>query len=452
MPPRRVEPLRDPIHLVVDGARVPAREGEPIAMAIVASGRLVLGRSVKYHRPRGAACFVGRCDGCLMRVDGVQSVMTCRAPARDGAIVETQNVLGSARRDLLAATDWFFPHGMNHHEMFTWNEQVNRMMQKVARRIAGIGTLPDDVLEPRESEEIEVDVLVVGAGPAGLTVARECASRHLRTMLVDEEDAPGGSLRWWPGALVGERAIDLADRLASEATQAGVRMHLRSSAVGVYEPWEDARGAGDPPSAAPVQRSARPVVAIETPRELARVRPRRLVIATGRHEGASAFEGADKPGVINFAGACWLLARGIVIGERVLLVGEGRGVDALASALRDARVEIVGPVPHDSVLRVRGRPSVSSAELERDGRTTREECDAVIVAPPTSAVFELAAQAGVRVTWSGSGYELEADARDGRTAADDVRVIGWASNVGALGDALAQAERAAQAIATELAG
>ena len=128
-----------------DARRLTASPNEPVAIALYAAGHLVLGRSVKYHRPRGAACFEGRCDGCLMRVDGVQSTMTCRTGAREGMVIEAQNVLGSARRDLLAAADWFFPHGMNHHEMFTWNEQVNRVMQKVARRIAGVGTLPDGV-------------------------------------------------------------------------------------------------------------------------------------------------------------------------------------------------------------------------------------------------------------------------------------------------------------------
>ncbi len=446
MPPRRLEPLRDPVHLVVDGERVEAREGEPVAVALTAAGRLVLGRSVKYHRPRGAACFLGRCDGCLMRVEGMQSVMTCRAPACDGLHVETQNVVGSARRDLLAATDWFFPHGMNHHEMFTWNEQVNRIMQKIARRIAGIGTLPDEVLAPRPSEQIDVDVLVVGGGPAGTAAATSCASRGLRVTLVDEEDALGGSLRWWPG-----ESRDAIEELGREAERAGVRVLSCSSALAVYDPWEDVAGAGDPPIAAPPRRETNAVVAVDTGEALLRVRPRRLVIATGRHEGASAFEGADTPGVVNFAGACVLLAHGVLVGEDVVVVGEGERVEALARALEEAGAGVVGPVPEASVRRVRGRPSVHGVELERDGEVEHHACDAVVVASPTSAVFELAAQAGVNVTWSGAGYELEADPGDGRTAAPDVRVIGGAAGVLDLDAARAQAERAAEAIARELA-
>src|SRR6478736_1302527 len=133
MPARRLSSSDALVTLTVDGADVPARAGEPIAVALWAARRLVLGRSVKYHRARGAACFSGRCDGCLMRVDGAPSVRTCRTPAAHGTVVETQNVLGSANLDLLSAADVVFAGGLNHHEMFTWSKPVNRVMQEVAR-------------------------------------------------------------------------------------------------------------------------------------------------------------------------------------------------------------------------------------------------------------------------------------------------------------------------------
>lgn len=443
MPPRRLQAIEQRVQLVVDGERVEAEAGEPVAVALAAAGRLVLGRSVKYHRPRGAVCFAGRCDGCLMRVDGQPSVMTCRAPAREGLRVETQNVLGSARRDLLAATDWFFPEGMNHHEMFTWNEQVNRIMQKVARRVAGVGTLPDAPLAPREAPERQVDVLVVGAGPAGLSVARAVAARGLSTLVVDEERAPGGSLRLWPTDASACRA--LADRLAESAVRAGAELLPCASAVAVYDAWEGVDGARE-------SRSGPPVVAIDEPDLLRRVRPRRLVIATGRHEGASAFMGNDLPGVVSPRGAATLLAQGVRIGERVVLAGGGTLLDALAVALREAGVEVLGPVPEAALRRARGRPSVSACELALEGVGRTHACDAVVVSPPTSAVFELAAQAGVEVTYREGAFELEASREDGRTAAPHVRVVGSAAGLVALDAVRAQAERAAGALADELEG
>jgi sarcosine oxidase subunit alpha len=446
MPPRRLEPLEGRrVHLVVDGERVEAREGEPVAVALAASGRLVLGRSVKYHRPRGPACFSGRCDGCLMRVDGQPSVMTCRAPARDGMVVETQNVIGSARRDLLAATDWFFPNGMNHHEMFTWSAQVNRIMQKVARRVAGVGTLPDAPLTPRESPEREVDVLVVGGGPAGLRAARALAARGLSTLLVDEDAELGGSVACWPGTVRAEgrdeAGRDWARRWADDASEAGASLQTRASAVGIYVAGEGVEGAGS--------TDRRPVVAIDEPDRLARVRPRHVLLATGRHEGASAFGGNDKPGVITPRAAAVLLSQGVRIGERVVLAGEGALLDALAVALRAAGAEVIGPLPEEALVRAIGRPVVSACEIRRDGAVERHECDAIVVAPPTSAVFELAAQAGVATRFVYGGFELVVD-EGGATSCPWARVIGGAAGIHQLDAALAQAERAAHALAEEL--
>jgi hypothetical protein len=162
-----VAPPRELVTLRVDGEDVSAVEGEPVAMSLLASGRLVLGRSVKYHRPRGTACFSGRCDGCLMRVDGSPSVRTCGTAAAQGMTLETQNVVGTAELDLLSAADWFFPGGMNHHEMFTWAKPVNHVMQLVARQVVGIGTLPDAPAGVAPVEHRELDGSSSGPVPRG---------------------------------------------------------------------------------------------------------------------------------------------------------------------------------------------------------------------------------------------------------------------------------------------
>jgi sarcosine oxidase subunit alpha len=169
------------VTLVVDGRDVEASPNESVAAAFVASGCWVFGRSVKYHRARGPSCFSARCEGCLMRVDGVPSVMTCRTKVRHGIRCDTQNVLCSAAHDLLALTDSFFPAGLEHYEMFTWSKPVNRTMQLVAREIAGVGTLPGEIERSRPVERRTVGVLVVGAGRAGAKVAARCASDGLRT-------------------------------------------------------------------------------------------------------------------------------------------------------------------------------------------------------------------------------------------------------------------------------
>ena len=87
----------------------------------------------------------GRVTGAWLRVDGRPNVMTCMTPCRGGERLETQNVLGSRQVDLLQVTDWFFPRGIDHHHLLAGVPAASFVMQKVARHVAGLGRLPDEV-------------------------------------------------------------------------------------------------------------------------------------------------------------------------------------------------------------------------------------------------------------------------------------------------------------------
>ncbi len=439
MAPRRIGSVSraDTIAIEVDGEAVAARPGEPVAVAIAAAGRVVLGRSVKYHRPRGATCYAGRCDGCLMRVDGRPNVMTCRIPARAGMKVETQNVLGSAETDLLAAADWFFAGGMDHHRMFTWSKPVNRAMQKVARRIAGIGRIPDEVEAIVPPRDAACDVLVVGAGAAGLAAAAELASRGLAVTVVEENEQPGGALRIFPGEVEDDRgarvaARDLAARLAHKAAGAGrgATMWLGHGAVGVYD--EDG------------------VVAIESHEGLVRMRAKKILVAAGEQEGAVAIEGGDRPGVIGSRAACVLLAHGVVPGGKVAVAGEGAWADAVVAGVRAAGAEVVGPFALADLRAVKGRPAMSGVEVETAGRRQVHACDTLVVAPTPAGLHEIAAQAGARVRWGTGGFEVEAAPGDGATASPRVRAAGGCTGLRSVAQSIAQARAAAKALAEEL--
>src|SRR5512146_925227 len=132
----------------LDGVSYPARTGEPLAAALLAAGVAILGRSPKYHRPRGAFCLAGSCAGCLVRVDGLPSRPACRTPCRDGLEAETQNAVPGARHDLLGAVDLATPHGLDHHRLGTSTPLASRAAVAIARRLAGVGRLPSLAAAP----------------------------------------------------------------------------------------------------------------------------------------------------------------------------------------------------------------------------------------------------------------------------------------------------------------
>src|SRR5271155_38879 len=113
------------------GAAPRAGGGEPLAAALLAADKTILARSPKLHRPRGPSCFRGGCDGCLARVDGVPHVMTCLFPPSGGERIDSQNVVGSRKADLLRVTDWFFAKGLDHHHLMAGVPGLSDVMTSV---------------------------------------------------------------------------------------------------------------------------------------------------------------------------------------------------------------------------------------------------------------------------------------------------------------------------------
>ena len=88
-----IEPSRT-VTITVDGQEIEAREGIPIAAELMRHGLLVLRRTEKRDHPRGVFCAIGRCNDCLMIVDGRPNVRTCVVPVRDGMVIQTQHGRG----------------------------------------------------------------------------------------------------------------------------------------------------------------------------------------------------------------------------------------------------------------------------------------------------------------------------------------------------------------------
>lgn len=425
-----------------EGETLPAIEGEPVACSLIAAGEAVTARSIKYHRPRGPYCFSGACSHCLMRVDGVPNVYTCRTPARAGMRLERQNAYPSAKVDVFEAVDWFFPNGLDHHQMFAGVPVAEQVMAKVARQLAGLGQLPEREAPQRlPARELRVRVAVVGGGAAGSAAAKVLADQGVPFLLLERDGHVGGRLAH--GAPEAE-----APALPDVALFPKGSVLTHTLAIGLYD---DAGG----------RYLAAVAFEPEGPR-LLKVYAERFLLAPGGHPALVPFENNDLPGVYAGRAASLLLREYRVAPESAALVGWGEELYGLAKLMKEngtkvvAVVDLQGPVPAGaselacvgSEPKAHGLGKVSGFSFTRDGgKRVKVDCDAVVVSVPVSPSFELARQGGahVRLNETQSTFVVESDA-DGRTHASDVFVAGDVRGTGSAKEAAASGRRAAEAL------
>jgi sarcosine oxidase, subunit alpha len=417
-PMSRIKAVEEPITLELDGDPLPAREGEPIAAALIGADQLLFARSPKYHRPRGPFCLSGACSQCLMSVDGVPNVPTCRVPARPGMRLQRQNALPDARLDLLRASDFFFRTWFNHHEFLTSVPLAQGVLMRVARQLSGLGVLPEKPGPTRPPAALEHhDTLVVGAGPSGLAAAAELERRGLPYTLLEREALAGGRLLTDPG--------EVAPAWAPPAE----RLRLGALVVGLF--------ADDGP----------PFLAVIDGDRLHLLFYRRLLLAVGGHPQLPTFPNNDLPGVMAGRAVSRLIRQsGVLPGHRVACVGEPGEAGRLAALLAS-----VGAAPlavGAEVLRAHGLRQVEAVTVSDAQGTRRLACDVIALCGPHAPSFELARAAGVGVVWDGAShlFRVDADAR-GATSVPGVFVAGELRGPASAAQAAEQGLAAAQALA-----
>ncbi len=350
-----------------DGKKIPFRDGDTIGSALHRAGVRTISRSMKYHRPRGLFCCTGSCASCLVDVDGVPNLPACMTGPTPGMAVQSQNRIGSAKRDLLAVTDTAFPDGFDPHGAFTRPRILNNLFLRAVRFMSGWGKVPSGPSrEPAPLRRtLRVDELIVGAGDAGMARAQESTGNVL---LVDEQVVPSADLP----------------------------KHVQS--------WSDALAFGIYDG----------VVAIRRGRDLWEVTADRITLATGVHDDWPLFEGNDRPGILSLRGARRLLEEhGVLPGRRI--VGHGDPLPAdFVEALEAAGAEVVA---QGTVCEARGNP-VRKAEV--DG--TWHRCDTVVSNLPGVPRIELFQQAGCELGWQDGAIRPVLDA-DGRSTISNVHGV-----------------------------
>ena len=413
---------RRPLHFTFDGAGYVGYAGDTLASALLANGVHLVGRSFKYHRPRGIFGAGSEEPNALVQLGrGGLTEPNARATVvelYEGLNAASQNCWPSVRFDLWALNGVLgplFPAGF-YYKTFMWPQSWwRRVYERLIRRAAGLGRAPS-APDPDRYEHMHAhcDVLVVGAGPAGLMAALAAGRSGARVILVDEQPELGGALLSEPSDHPG--AVWLRSVAAELEGCAELRVLTRTTAFGYYD--HNFLGLLErvtdhlPADAAP-----------HLPRQrLWKVRASQVVLATGALERPLVFADNDRPGIMLASAVRTYVNRyGVRPGRRAVvftnndsayrtaldLVRAGVGVSVIDLRARpagslpaEARAAGISVLAGHAITGTKGRHRIVSAQVRRlnasgdqvEGPVDTIPCDLVCVAGGWNPTIHLQSQ------------------------------------------------------------
>ena len=406
-----------------NGRRYVGHAGDTLASALLANGVRLVGRSFKYHRPRGILSAGADDPNSWVQIgEGgreVPNVPATTAELHDGLVARSSNCWPSLGFDLGAINDRLsrlFPAGF-YYKTFMSPGFLWPAYEWVIRHIAGVGTTPEEPDPDRYDERhVHCDVLVVGAGPAGLSAALAAGRAGKRVILADDGPESGGALLGTRQVIAGAPALEwVANTMTELAAMADVTVLLRTTVFGYYAhnylaALEQVSDHGANPYA---------------PRErLWQIRAGDVVLATGAQERPLVFDGNDRPGVM-LAGAAQTYANryGVRTANRAVVFTNNDSAYEAALDLADGGVEIAAIVDvrtapggdltdrvrsrgldviaDHAVVTTTGHKSLTEVEIVplTGGQSRRIACDLLCVSGGWSPLVHLHSQSGAAVTY-----------------------------------------------------
>jgi sarcosine oxidase subunit alpha len=422
------------IAFTFNGRRYYGHPGDTLASALLANGVHLVGRSFKYHRPRGILSAGAEEPNALVQLErGGYSEPNLRATQveiYEGLTASSQNAWPSVEFDLGAVNDLFsklFVAGFYYKTFMHPKSFWMTVYEPLIRRAAGLGRAPaepdQDIYDKMHAH---CDVLVVGAGPAGLMAAREVARSGARVILADEQPAFGGAILGTTDFIDGVPAAEWVARMTAELhTFAEVRLLPRTTVTGYYDQnylvMAERKTDHLPRGAAPGSVRQR----------LWKVRASRVVLATGSHERPLVFADNDRPGVM-LAGAVrsYVNRYGVLPGRNAVVFTNNESAYAAAidlkksggeiAAIVDLRRDATGPLADKArdlgiriaagsgVVATQGYRRVNAVEiapLSADGETLdgpleRIACDLVAMSGGWNPAVHLFSQSGGKLRYN----------------------------------------------------
>ncbi|MDQ2066948.1 sarcosine oxidase subunit alpha family protein [Xinfangfangia sp. CPCC 101601] len=365
-----------------DGKSYQGHAGDTLASALLANGVRLMGRSFKYHRPRGPLSAGSEEPNALVHLrSGARQEPNTRATVAelfDGLEARSQNAWPSLKFDALAINDrlnTFLTAGF-YYKTFMWPAAFwEKLYEPIIRKAAGLGALTrQEDPDSYDKGFLHCDLLIIGAGPAGLSAALTAGRAGAQVILADEDFRMGGRLKAETLEVGGQAGADWAAAQVLElAAMPNVRLMPRTTIIGAFD--HGIYGAVERVSdhlAVPMKGKVR--------QTLWRIYSRRAVLAGGATERPIAFENNDRPGVM-LAGALRAYANrwGVAVGRKVAVFTNNDDGLRTASDLRakGLEVRVIDARKGEEVIDTSGRLGLKSVTIRSNGKVETIACDAL---------------------------------------------------------------------------
>ncbi|CUH63709.1 Aminomethyltransferase [Thalassovita gelatinovora] len=433
------------IRFSFNGKQMTGFEGDTLASALLANGQMMMGRSFKYHRPRGPVASGAEEPNALVGLGtGARFEPNQRATTTelfDGLSATSQNHWPSLDFDIGAVNNKlarFFPAGFYYKTFMAPRMAWKSVFEPIVRQSAGLGRVPKD----RDADRYEhfyafVDIVVVGGGVAGLLAARAAGEAGAKVLLLEQTAHWGGRAPVDGGVVDGQPVDKFVEQLVRELhTMPNVTLRNRCMASGVY----------DHGYVLGYERLTDHAPDMNGPRHrLWRIRAKQVVTATGAIERPLSFSGNDVPGVM-LASAVrdYAIDYGVSVGDRTVVVTNNDDGYRTAIALKnlglevpaviDARASGGGGLAEEAhalgirvetgkgIAKVLGGKCVTGVAIcsqAGEGAVLEEiACDAVAMSGGWSPVVHLWSHCGGKLIWDDALAMFRPDVDKAPTGAD----------------------------------